>query len=71
MFSCPICWEKHCNCTTVAAPQVRGLAHFESLITQLTGCRTGDGTLQVTDDRKAYVNPHVQWLWERYQARSK
>ena len=57
-----------------AQPTARGLTnsreHFEKLIYEITGCKTGDGTLQVNPDaRHTYVNPHTQHLWERYQSK--
>lgn len=37
-------------------------ADFEACIARLTGCRIGDGMLEVTEDRK-YKNEHIQFLW--------
>jgi hypothetical protein len=37
----------------------------------MTGCRVGDGTLEVTDDRQTYKNEHIQWLWMRYKTAHK
>lgn len=54
-----------------AAPTNRGRLnsreHFEKLVTELTRCKVGDGTLHRTHDG-SYTSPHVQYLWERYSS---
>lgn len=43
---------------------------FETAIAKLTGCRVGDGMLEVSDNR-TYKNEHVQFLWRCYNMRGK
>jgi hypothetical protein len=44
--------------------------HFERLIMELTGCRTGDGTLEVADGNgRPYKNEHVQYFWQCYKTK--
>jgi hypothetical protein len=62
------------SATGRARPTERGhynsREHFEKLVTEITGCKTGDGTLEVDQaDRTKYVNPHTQYMWERYQTK--
>lgn len=69
MFNCPKCWDSYavCKCGPdyPETKKPHGREHFESLVTELTGCVLGDGTLEVTD-RQTYKNEHVQWLWKCY-----
>jgi hypothetical protein len=44
---------------------------FERLITTLTGCAVGDGTLTVTQDGREYVNAYVDYMWKRFQQTAK
>lgn len=47
--------------------------HFEKLVTELTRCKVGDGTLEIDRihvvDGLTYKNPHTQYMWERYRAK--
>jgi hypothetical protein len=42
-------------------------AQFELLLLAIVGGVVGDGTLEVTPDRKTYKNEHVQYMWMRFQ----
>lgn len=57
------------NDLTRARPTERGhrnrREHFERLLTEITRCRTGDGTLSLNEKRD-YTNPVTQALWLRY-----
>jgi hypothetical protein len=44
---------------------------FEALIVQLTGCVTGDGTLEVKADRKTYKNTYIEYMWMRFKTKGK
>ena len=42
---------------------------FEKLIREITHCTTGDGTLEI-DSNYQYKNPHVQYMWERFNRKT-
>lgn len=44
---------------------------FEALIRQLTGCATGDGTLEVKSDRKTYKNSYIEYMWMRFKTKER
>lgn len=43
-------------------------SEFELAISKLTGCRVGDGLLEVSDNR-TYRNEHIQFLWRLFNFR--